>query len=150
MILVLLAAAAAQPQAESSKAFLERVYAAYHTGDFSPFEHADLYFAPRLKAAIDADSLLAKGEVGYLDGDPICQCQDADGLRAKIIRVRVQGKGRAIAEVLLDYPDSTARRISFSLVQTRAGWRIADVIGGYEPSLLRAIEASNRAARAKR
>jgi len=107
------------------------------------------YFAPELKAAIDEDSRLAHGEVGYLDGDPICQCQDSDGLKSKILRMRVQGADKAFAEVLLDYPDSTAAHVKFSLIKTSAGWRIADVASGDEPSLLRAIETSNRKARAR-
>ena len=149
MILVALALAAA-PVAETPKAFLERIYASYRDHDFSPFEHAERYFAPKLKAAIDEDSRLANGEVGYLDGDPICQCQDSDGLKSKVLRIRLQGADKAFAEVLLDYPDSTATHVKFDLVKTKAGWRIADVSSGDEPSLLRAILASNRKVREKR
>ena len=148
MIIIALALAAA-PAAETPKAFLERVYASYHDRNFSPFEHPDQYFAPKLRAAIDEDSRLAKGEVGYLDGDPICQCQDSDGLKSKVRRIRLQGADKAFAEVLLDYPDSTATHVKFSLVKTKAGWRIADITSGDEPSLLRAIATSNREARAK-
>jgi hypothetical protein len=39
--------------------------------------------------------------------------------------------------------------VRFSLVRTPAGWRIADVLGGDEPSLLRALEDSNHKARRK-
>jgi hypothetical protein len=147
MLLALMLAAA--PVAETPKAFLQRVYASYSHKDFSPFAHADRYFSPQLKAAMDEDARLAHGEVGYVDGDPICQCQDADGLHARVLRVRLEGPGRAIADVLLDYTDSTARRIQLSLLRTKAGWRIADVRSSDEPSLLRAIERSNRNARAK-
>jgi hypothetical protein len=52
--------------------------------------------------------------------------------------------------VLLDYPDSTARRARFTLLRTKAGWRIADVSTGDEPSFTRAIVESNRTARARR
>ena len=148
MILLALALAAA-PVAETPRAFLERVYASYRDHDFSPFEHAERFFAPKLKAAIDEDSRLAHGEVGYLDGDPICQCQDSDGLKSKVLRIRLQGADKALAEVLLDYPDSTATHVKFSLVKTKAGWRIADVSSGDEPSLLAAIQTSNRKARTK-
>ena len=149
MILLALALAAA-PVAETPKAFVERVYASYRDRNFSPFEHADRYFAPKLKAAIDEDSRLAKGEVGYLDGDPICQCQDSDGLRSKIVRISLQGPNQAIAEVLLDYPDATATHVRLTLVRTKAGWRIADVAASDQPSLVSALAASNRKARARR
>jgi hypothetical protein len=146
-ILLFLAAAAAQPPAASPRAFLERTYASYRNPRFNPFDHLDRYFAPRLFAAIREDSRLARGEVGYVDGDPICQCQDPAGVHAKVTRVTRQGPARARAEVIVDFTDSTARRVRFSLVRGAAGWRIADVASGDEPSFLRAIEASNRKAR---
>ena len=147
MILLYLAAAAAQPQAATPRAFLERTYASYRSPDFNPFDHLGRYFAPRLIAAIREDSRLAHGEVGYVDGDPICQCQDPDGLRAKVTRVTLQGSSKASADVIVDFTDSTARRLRFRLVRTAGGWRIADVASGDEPSFLRAIEDSNRKAR---
>lgn len=147
-MIVLALALAAAPAAETPKAFLERVYANYLSRNFSPLAHADRYFAPRLKAAIDQDARLANGEVGYLDGDPICQCQDPDGLRSKILRIKLNAPWKATAEVLLDYPDSTATHIRLILVRTKAGWRIADVGASDEPSLVKALEASNRKAAA--
>jgi hypothetical protein len=143
MILLYLAAAAS-PQAATPRAFLERTYASYANPNFNPFDHLDRYFAPRLIGAIREDARLAHGEVGYVDGDPICQCQDPDGVHAKVTRVSLQGPSKASAEVIVDFTDSTARRVRFSLVRTAAGWRIADVASGDEPSFLRAVEDSNR------
>jgi len=145
MLLALLVATSAATQTPT--AFVQSLYASYRDTSFSPFTHPDRYFAPRLRAAINEDSRLAKGEVGYLDGDPICQCQDTDGLRARILRMRSLGRDSATADVLLDYTDSTARRIRLSLVHTKAGWRIADIYAGDEGSLLKALDASNRQAR---
>jgi len=147
MILLTLAAAAASPQAATPRAFLERTYASYANPNFNPFDHLDRYFAPRLIGAIREDARLAHGEVGYVDGDPICQCQDPAGVHAKVTRVMLQGPSSASAEVIVDFTDSTARRVRFSLVRTAAGWRIADVASGDEPSFLRAVEDSNRKAR---
>ena len=146
MILLALAVSAAQP-AETPRRFLDRVYASYKQRDFSPFVHPDQYFAPPLLAAIREDSRLAHGEVGYLDGDPLCQCQDASGLRARIARVSVSRPGHAKAEVILDYPDNTPTHVRLILVRSKLGWRIADVSAGDEPSLIRALEQSNRRAR---
>ena len=147
MILLYAAAAAGQPQAQTPRAFLERTYASYANPNFNPFDHLDRYFAPRLIAAIHEDARLAHGEVGYVDGDPICQCQDPGGLHAKVTRVTLQGPSKAKAEVIVDFTDSTARRVRFSLIRTAAGWRIADVASGDERSFLRAVEDSNRKAR---
>jgi hypothetical protein len=147
MILLLLAASAAQP--ETPTAFMERLYASYRQRDYSPFRHPDRVFAPRLVRAIAEDARLSKGEIGYVEADPVCQCQDTDGLHAAVRKVTADGPSRATAEVVLDFTDSTPRRVKFSLVRTTAGWRIADVSSADEPSFLRGIEASNRKARHK-
>jgi hypothetical protein len=148
MLLALVLAAA--PPAETPKAYMERLYASYRDAKFNPLARPDRYFAPRLVAAIKEDERLSHGEVGYVEADPICQCQDPDGLHAKVTRVTRQGPAKAAAEVIIDFTDSTARRVKFSIERTSAGWRIADVSSGDEPSFLRGIEASNRKARTKR
>src|SRR5215471_14325255 len=123
MMLLALLVAAAQP-VESPKAYLERVYASYRDPNFNPLDHPARYFTPRLVAVMNEDARLAHGEVGYVDGDPICHCQDPDGLHAKVLKVTQQGSAKALAEVILDFTDSTARRVKFRLVRTNAGWRI--------------------------
>jgi hypothetical protein len=148
MMMLALLLAGAQP-AETPKAYMERLYASYRNPSFNPLDHPSRYFAPRLVAAIREDARLAKGEVGYVDGDPICQCQDPDGLHAKVVRVTRSSDSKAIAEVIIDFTDSTLRRVRFSLVRTAAGWRIADVSSGDEPSFVRAIEDANRKARSR-
>ena len=143
MIFVALALASAWV-AETRKAFLVRIYASYHDRNFNPLTHPDRYFAPRLKAAIDADSQLAKGEVGYVDGDPICQCQDAEGLRARVASVQQLSRDRAVVRVLIALHGYKPRPARLSLTRTRAGWRIADIASAEEPSLLAGLTASNR------
>jgi len=146
MILFLLAAAA-QPQPETPKAFIESLYAAYGTPDYSPLKQPELVFAPRLRAAIDEDSRLHRGEVGYLDGDPVCQCQDAAGLKATVTKVETQGVGKAVVSVSILLQGYEPRPATFSLVRANDGWRIDDVSSADEPSLLRGLEESNRNAR---
>ena len=143
MLLALLLAAS--PPAETPKAWMERVYAQYRSSpDFSPFKHAERYFAPTLLAAIDEDSRLAHGEVGTLDGDPICQCQDTAGMRPRVLKVTRPSAGKASVTVLIDWQDNTARKARFSLVRVRGHWRIADVASGDERSLLQALLKANR------
>ena len=149
VILLAIAAAAAQP-AETPRGFMERLYANYGQSDYSPFTHPSQVFAPRLLAAINEDSKLAQGEVGYLDGDPVCQCQDTAGLHAAITNLRLQGKDRASVDVSIDLQGYEARLATLSLVHTRQGWRIADIGSADEPSLLHAIEQSNRTIRGRK
>jgi hypothetical protein len=148
-ILLALAAAAAQP-ADTPRGFMERLYANYRQDDYSPFTHPDRVFAPRLLAAIDEDSKLAQGEVGYLDGDPVCQCQDTAGMHPAIKGVTLQGRDKATVRVSIGWDGDEARPAKFSLVRTRGGWRIADVSSDDEPSLLGALEKANRKARAEK
>src|SRR3954451_13027953 len=148
MMLLALAWAGAQP-AGKPRHFLEDVYASYRQSDFSPFAHANRYFAPRLLAAINEDSRLARGEVGYLDGDPVCQCQDTSGMHPSVTSVRQQGPRMAIVRVSIGWEGEKARPATFKLVRTKAGWRIADVSSSDEPSLLGALEKANREARVR-
>ena len=119
------------------------------TASFNPLTHPELYFAPNLAAAIEEDSRLAKGEVGYLDGDPVCQCQDPAGLKAIVANERMIGPGKAEIRVSIGLTGYQPRPATFRLVQTKAGWKIADVSSVDEASLLRALEQSNRTQRSK-
>jgi len=148
MLLALLVAAASA--AETPKAYMERLYASYRDAHFNPFDHPERYFAPKLLAAIKEDARLANGEVGYVDGDPICQCQDPDGLHASVIGVTRQGRDRAIVRVSIAFTGDKPRPTTYTLLHTSAGWRIADVSSADEPSFLGGIEKSNREMRAKR
>ena len=149
MMLLLALAEAAAGQPETPQRFIERIYASYARSDYSPFERPGAVFAAPLAAAIAEDSRLNQGEVGYLDGDPLCQCQDAEGLKATVTSVRRPSRDQAIVSVsirLHGYPPRPAR---FTLTRAGAGWRIADVWSAQEPSLLKALEAANRKARQK-
>jgi hypothetical protein len=145
---LLLLAVAAGPT-ETPISFLRQVYAHYREPNFSPFKHPEHFFAPKLLGAIAEDSELAHGEVGYLDGDPICQCQDTSGMRPVINAVTQRGPNMASVRVSIAWPHDKTQHVRFSLVRTQSGWRIADTSSVGEPSLLAALEESNRKARAK-
>ena len=148
--LILAAAVDADPPApETPSTYIEHLYARYSDPSFNPLANPDLYFAPKLVAAIVDDSRLANGEVGYLDGDPVCQCQDPAGLEAVVANERMIGADKAEVRVSIGLTGYQSRPATFRLVMTKAGWRIADVSSVDEPSLLRALEQSNRTQRAK-
>lgn len=148
-LLLLLAAAAAQAPAGTAEGFVQRLYASYNRSDFSPFKHPERVFAPRLLAAINEDMRLAQGEVGYLDGDPVCQCQDHGKVTAQIRMLTRPSRGTARVLVHVDLGIGDARDLWLTLVHTRSGWRIADIRPFPGESLLQALEAANRDARAK-
>jgi hypothetical protein len=135
---------AAAPAAETPRRFVERVYSGYRKADFDPLAAPERIFAPPLIAAIREDSRLSRDEVGYMDADPLCQCQDAAGLRPHVGEVRQPARSRATAHILLDFGGSDRRHLRLRLVRTPAGWRIRDVVTGDEPSLLAALRRFNR------
>ena len=145
MSFVLLAALLApEPATESPRAFAERIYAGYRDSEYSPFAVPERWFAAPLAAAMAEDSRLSHGEVGYLDGDPLCQCQDPSGLQALIDEVRRPSRKSAIADVRLRLTGYEPRHVRLHLVRTPAGWRIADVGTPDAPSLLGDLRKSNR------
>ena len=149
MILAFLAAAAAAQSAETPRQFVTRVYASYRSPDFSPFTHPTRYFAPQLVAAMKEDARLAHGEVGYLDSDPVCQCQDSTGLNADVAMLSRPSPGTAKAKIHIAFEGGDIRDFWLDLVHTGRGWRIADVNSADEPSLLAALDKANREARAE-
>ncbi len=137
-------AAAAHPQAEGPKQFIARVYAAYARDNYSPLDRPERVFAPVLVRAIREDERLAHGEVGYLDGDPLCGCQDYGKISVQVRTLKQPTKRSADALVHVDLGIGEARDLRLKLVLTADGWRVADVGSADEPSLLGALQRSNR------
>ena len=125
------------------QAFLAGLYAHYPVaGKAHPFDpvgaRASQVFDAPLVALIRRDQRNAKGEVGALDGDPLCDCQDDGGMTWKIGKVVSQGADGATAQVRLTFPETPKPRIdglTISLVKTPAGWRIHDIASIDTPSL---------------
>jgi hypothetical protein len=141
--LVLAAALLAAPAAESPRAFVERLYAGYRDPDYDPLARPDRIFAAPLVAEIRRDWKLSRDEVGYMDADPLCQCQDAAGLKAAIGDVRPSAGRAGTVRVRIDFGGSDRRDLRLKLIRTAAGWRIADIATADEPSLLAGLKRFN-------
>jgi len=123
----------------SARAFLERVYAKYAASTKGPDtlgKDAPTLFASELLALIREDQHNSKGEVGLLDHDPICSCQDSEGLKVTAIRVTPTGQHGAKAKVTFVNGGHTVR-VGLSLTQESGHWRILDVQESAVPSLKR-------------
>lgn len=118
----------ARSQALSPETFLQSIYDPYLKADFRgySFDQANRFFVPKLARAIDADMREAKrrGEVPRLDGDPFLDAQDWE-IRNLAISVKSDGP-KAVGDVAFDNLGKRTR-ITLDLVQTPAGWRIADI-----------------------
>lgn len=144
MSLALAAALLLAPAGEPPRAFVERLYAGYRDPDYDPLARPERIFAPALVAEIREDRRLSSDEVGYMDGDPLCQCQDAAGLRAEIEVPGPSGRGSAAVRVRLSLAGSDRRDLVLRLVRTGQGWRVSDIATADEPSLLAGLRRFNR------
>jgi hypothetical protein len=140
------AATAGAADAAAAKAFLEGLYAHYQTSKDNTFQMfdadvAEVFDADMVKLLAE-DTKSLKGELGEIDGDWLCECQDFASLRATIA---VQSASPTQARATADFsdvgmPGEGARHNAFELVKTAAGWRIHDIQETGQPSLRRTLE----------
>jgi hypothetical protein len=118
----------ARSQALSPQAFLQSIYDPYLKAGFKgqPYWQVDRFFVPALARVIDADMREAKRrvEVPKLDGDPFLDAQEWD-IENLAISVKADGP-KATGEVSFDNFGKRTQ-VALDLVQTPAGWRIADI-----------------------
>jgi hypothetical protein len=142
---VMIAALASQVWAddvESARHFLEQLYAKYTVLEKEPNplgnDGAKL-FAPELLALIREDQRRSMGEVGLLDHDPICSCQDFENLKVTEIQASPAGQNRAKAKVSF-VNGGNAVEVGFLLVRKSGQWRILDIQEPDVPSLKRYLK----------
>ena len=89
-----------------------------------------------------------KGDVGALDGDPFCDCQDSEGMRAQVAVIEVKADSATVVANLAWSGDAAPRtdRITYDLVKVDGTWRIHDISAKDMPSLRRLYIDSNAAA----
>jgi hypothetical protein len=140
-------ASAATSDAADVKAFLDGVYAHYKTGANNTFQALDAnapeVFDADTIALMKADTAALHGEVGDLDGDPICQCQDFGSIQAAItVQSATPTTATATANFKdVSFADAKPQRDTFDLTKTSAGWRIHDIHTADSPSLRKMLQA---------
>ena len=151
----LLATSASAAEPVGARTFLARLYSHYpHRAGTPAFDatgkSAPQVFDPSLATLIrDSDRLTPEGDAPPLDGDPICDCQDADGMRAKIGTIRATGPASATAQVEITFAAAKppeVRRLAFDLVQSHGQWRVHDIHSKDMPSLRAFLAQANREA----
>jgi hypothetical protein len=137
-----IAAPARAEDLAAARAFTTALYAAYQHGEPDYLgKLAERTFDISLLQRIRRDQEnTPDGEVGTLDGDPICDCQDAEGLKLIKLELVGAGVGRAQARVTLRLADET-RPLALDLVATTVGWRVGDVHTEGTPSLAGRLDA---------
>ena len=133
-------AAQAAPVASAAtvEQFLRGLYAKYTAnGKPTPFVYPDAkgIVDPAMLALLKNDQDKSKGEVGAMDTDPICRCQDWNALKVTSLHVAISGGNAASADVSIS-DDGHVEKIHFALVWLTGGWHIHDIGTKDEPSLV--------------
>lgn len=134
---VMVPACSAQSQdAASAKTFLQSIYARYSKngpGVKIAGPRAARYLHSSLIALLREDAKAAgPGEVGVLDGDPLCSCQDWEGIFGLQIDVHEPKADRVEASVsfalLKDAKPQDKRSLVITLAEEKSAWRVWDVV----------------------
>lgn len=131
-------AAAPVASTASAEQFLRGLYAKYtHNGKPTPFVYPDAkdIADADMMALLKNDQVKSNGEVGAMDSDPVCRCQDWEAIKVTSLQVTMQGANAAAADVTISDSDDV-QKIHYSLVWTKDGWRIHDIGAKDEPSLI--------------
>jgi hypothetical protein len=104
----------------------------------------DKYFDKQLAGLLWQDARSSGGEVGALDGDPLFNAQDMEITNFSVQEGTV---GRQAAEVLVSFKNlGQKHQITFQLVSTATGWKIADISYDDGTSLLKILRGDGGAA----
>jgi hypothetical protein len=139
-------AAATGPDADAAKAFLEGLYAHYAKSSSTGTTWAPMdanikeVFDDDMVKLMAADTKALKGDLGEIDGDWLCDCQDWGSLVATVTVTEASPTAAKAEATFHDtqVPDDHPRRDTFDLVKTPAGWRIHDM-GTAQDASLRAV-----------
>jgi hypothetical protein len=139
-LLAMTAPAQAQSLPEA-KTFVTGLYSAYQRQpgpDYLGKQMGDV-FAPDLIALIKREAAgVPKGDVGALDGDPICDCQDWQISEVEVA-VSAPKPGGAEAEVRFQNAGEP-RQVRLDLVAVQGRWRVGDVHTQDMPSLVKLLQ----------
>lgn len=124
----------------SARAFFESIYRHYGKNGkgIDPLGAAGAkVFDSSFRALLRADAPAAgPGEVGVVDSDLLCACQDWDSVRDLSIALRSGRSPITLADVSFALGDGAdaRRRIEFALVRVHGGWRIHNVVDRSDPA----------------
>jgi hypothetical protein len=136
-------AAPASGDATDAKAFLDGLYAHYKVSKDNTFAPFDANMAevldPDTIALMKADEKALKGELGDIDGDWLCDCQDFESITAVVTVQSATPTDAKATAVFTDTMDGKPKTDTFELVKTPAGWRIHDMGTPDQPSLRKVL-----------
>jgi hypothetical protein len=122
------AAQAQQATRQTAQAFLESLYVPYRAKGFNgqPYTQAERFFEPILAAAMQRDYQLAQknGVPPTLNGDPFVDAQEWEVTN---LSISIAASGEQATGMVSFVNFNQKKTLTVELVQTQAGWRIADI-----------------------
>src|SRR5215469_1360438 len=88
------------------------------------------------------------GFIGHLDVDPVCSCNEIDGLTVDHIAVSRLTKDQAIATVSLSFGNAGSQTLRLTLFSANGNWRVDDISSAATGSLRQRFSDENREAEA--
>lgn len=140
----------AQVPSHSPEQLIRQIYNSYATNS-APFYFGDLsdksVLSARMKAAILKDQLATPpGDIGMLDADPFCDCQDYENLALEKVTISQPDNTHADATVRFRAfgrdPASGSSELKIKLIEEKGRWLVDDVIGEYGSTLQRLNQAN--------
>lgn len=133
-------------ETDGAEAFVRSVYASYSRDpEARPPMAGDspLVWSDRMMSLIARNEDLAKGEMPYIEADPICNCQDWDNLLVTETSVGRAPDGAVL--VTTRFMNGGQEQVSLLKLEGNSsrGWRITDVLTPGYPGLYESLEASN-------
>lgn len=124
----------------SAKEFLSSLYKGYQSPKEVDYlgKAADSIFTPELLKLIREDEKQADGEVGNLNYDPICNCQDFE---ISGVQITIKKLKKTEMEADVHFVNSgTEVNLVFRLVANGSRWRIGDIKSKSTPSLYQFLQ----------
>lgn len=134
LLLLLFPAFISAKDTKGASEFVSALYANYSDSNYSPVDkNPESIFSAELVKLIREDEKQAKGEVGVLDFDPLCNCQDSTGL--KIEKIKIDSKSNStIAHVTFTISE-IKNSLKLQLIKVKGKWLIKDISSEDIPSL---------------
>lgn len=122
---------------QSAPDFVRSLYAGYAPKMPTPNPtgpQAAQIFAKSTLALIRKDQEVPKGQMGALDFDPVCDCQDYEDLRNVVLStIHNQDGSVAVKAQFLNF--GKRKTVRFDLLLEDGGWRVYDIHASLAPSL---------------
>jgi hypothetical protein len=115
--------------AQGPEPFVRAIFAQYVNGgpaELPPPPGQDPLFSRTMNALIGEDARAANGEVGTLEVDPFCQCQDQDGFVLDSMAVAQGDADTATASVVFTNMGNQ-QTATLDLVREGGNWKVDDV-----------------------